>query len=332
MRYKIFSILSVFVVLLSSCWKDEEPYILPAPSEAIQQDVSFGPTYNKMIYFNVHTQDFLVRDIASWDLSFQAGEKDFHVFLNTGNLMLVHETNLTDFNATYTLVDGLEWRFDLPNGDLDSTAIGEWWNGTDGSSKKLVYVIDMGITYTQGNRYKKFQIEKADETGYWINTGDLNDANSNSSFFIPKADKRNLSHFNITTGNIITDMEPENDNWDLWFTSYNHIFHDQGPKPVPYQVRGALQNPNGVLVYEERTKSFEEIDLDYAGTVQMSSDADVVGYDWKAYDQTAGRYTVDNTVTYIIKTVSGYYYKLRFIDYYDINGLVGTPTFDIQRL
>jgi hypothetical protein len=333
MRYKIFSILVVFVVLLSSCWKDEEPFILPAAGDAIQSEVSLGPTYDKMIYFNVNTQEFVIRDFKSWDLSFQTGENEFHVFLNTGNLMLVHETNLTDFDATYSLVSGMEWRYDLPNGNLDSTAIGKWWSGADGTSKGLVYVIDMGITYTEGERYKKFQVEKADATGYTINIGDLNDNTTNRSFFIPKDDKRNLAHFNITSGTVITDLEPEKDNWDLWFTSYNHIFHDQGPEPIPYQVRGVLQNSaNGVRVYEERTKSFDEIDIDYAASLSLDDDADVIGYDWKNYDQDAGRYTVDNSITYIIKTVSGYYYKVRFIDYYDQNGLVGTPVFDLQRL
>lgn len=333
MRYRLFSILSVFVVLLSSCWKDEEPFILPAPGEAIQAEISLGPNYDKMIYFNVATQEFIVRDFKSWDLSFQAGENDFHVFLNSGNLMLVHETNLTDFDANYVLVKGMEWRYDLPSGHLDSTAIGKWWSGTDGTSKGLVYVIDMGVAFTGDERYKKFQVEKADATGYTINIGDLNDATSNRSFFIPKDDKRNLAHFNITTGTVITDLEPEKDNWDLWFTSYNHIFYDQGPDPVPYQVRGALQNAaNGVTIYEERTKSFDEIDIEYAATINLSSESDVIGYDWKSYDQDAGRYTVDNTRTYIIKTVSGYYYKLRFIDYYDTNGLRGTPVFDLQRL
>lgn len=331
MRTKLFSILGAFVVLLSSCWKDEEPFILAPPTGTTQAEISLGPTYDKMVYFNVHTQEFLIRDFKSWDLSFQAGENDFYIFLNSGNLMLVHETNLTDFDENYTLVSGQEWRFDVPSGNLDSTAIGKWWN-VDGTSKKRVYVIDMGITFTQGERYKKFQIEKADETGYWVNVGDLNDKTTNQSYFIPKSEERNLAHLSIADGKVITDIEPEKDNWDIWFTTYNHIFYDQGPNPVPYQLRGALQNPNGVLVYEERNKTFEEIDIDYAGSVQLSANADVIGYDWKDYNQTTGRYTVDNTVTYIIKTVSGYYYKLRFIDYYDSDGFVGTPVFELQRL
>lgn len=333
MRYKLFSILTVFVVLLSSCWKDEEPFILPSGAGELTSEVSLGPNYDKMVYFNVNTQEFLIRDFASWDLSFQASENDFHIFLNTGNLMRVHETNLTDFDATYAVVDGLPWSFDASSGNIDSTAIGEWWSGTDGTSKGLVYVVDMDGPYVQNVPYIKLQIEKADATGYWINVGELNDNTTNRSFFIPKSEKRNLAHFNINTGAVITDMEPEKDNWDLWFTSYNNVFYDQGPDPVPYQVRGVYQNSaNGVLIYEERTKSFDEIDIDYVGTLKLSAAADVIGYDWKDYDQAAGRYTVDNSRTYIIKTVSGYYYKLRFVDYYDNNGLVGTPIFDLQRL
>lgn len=333
MRAKVLSILSVFVVLLSSCWKGEEPFVLSAPSGGVeQQELTLGEDYDKIVYFNVNNREFLIRNLADWHLGFQAGEDELYVKMNTGNRLLIHETNLTDFTANYTIVDGMEWKYDVPSGNLDSTAIGKWWSNTNGESKKLVYVLDMGDTYTNGERYKKFQVEKADETGFWVKTGDLNDNTTNKDIFVAKDSKRNYSYLNIETNEVKTDLEPEKDNWDLLFTRYTYVFHDQGPEPIPYQVTGVLLNPNGVVAYQEDKKKFEDIDIDYALSINFSDADDVIGYDWKSFDIDAGRYTVNSSRTFIIKTISGYYYKMRFIDYYDKNGVKGTPVFDLQRL
>ncbi len=79
-------------------------------------------------------------------------------------------------------------------------------------------------------------------------------------------------------------------------------------------------------------KKFEDIDITYAMGVKLTKRADVVGYEWKSYNQGTGRYTVDITRTFIIKTISGYYYKFRFIDFYNDKGVKGAPTFEMQRL
>jgi hypothetical protein len=102
---------------------------------------------------------------------------------------------------------------------------------------------------------------------------------------------------------------------------------------MPYGLTGVLINGNGVEGWKETNKSFDDIDINYAKSVQLSTNAEAIGWDWKSYNQTSGRYTVNKTVTYIIKPVtSDYYFKLRFIDYYDDKGVKGTPTFDLQRL
>jgi len=332
MRNKILTLLSVGTLLLSSCWKDEDAYHLPPSGGAIQQELSLGADYDKIVYFNVDKRTFMVRYLADWDLGFEASANGLHVITNTGKGLLVHETNLTDINASYVVnIPGLEWRFDVPSGNKDSTAVGQWWSGADGTSKNIVYVVDMTVNYKQGERYKKIQIEKADETGFWVKTCDLNGSNV-TSYFIPKDTTRNFSYLDITTGKIQVDMEPAKDDWDLVFTRYSHIFYDQGPDPLPYLVTGVLLNSNGVQAYEERIRSFDDIDIEYATNIKFTNNANTIGYDWKYYNQTSGRYTVDNSRTYIIKTISGYYYKLRFIDYYDSNGVKGTPVFDMQRL
>ena len=54
--------------------------------------------------------------------------------------------------------------------------------------------------------------------------------------------------------------------------------------------------------------------------------------DWKEYDFDNEHYTVLPDKIYVLKTSIGYYYKLRFIDFYNSTGEKGYPTFEFLRL
>lgn len=328
MRIKVFNILLFIVITLSSCWKDEEPLVLPSPGASVQQQLTLGENYDKIIFFNVNDRQFLIRNLADWDLGFacDAGKRD--VKINAGKDIYIFERSDTNFSDPYTITPGLDWKYDVPSGNADSSAVGKWWDTVTFESRKVVYLMDFGQNFSGSSRYKKFQITKADQTGYWVRMADLN-GNNEISQFVPKDAKHNYSYLNVNTGEAKTDLEPEKDKWDIVFTRYRYIF--QNPT-IPYQVTGVLLNPNNVIAYEERNRKFEDIDLAYAMSVQLTSRADVVGYEWKTYNQNTGRYTVDLSRTYIIKTISGYYYKFRFIDFYSNTGIKGSPTFEIQRL
>ncbi|MGV3597154.1 MAG: HmuY family protein [Bacteroidota bacterium] len=333
MRIKALGILTAVLVTLSSCWKEDERFVLQPAGNVTQKQVKMGESYDKIIYFNIHTQDFMVRSLADWDFAFENTESGLHIRMNGGKGFRAHETSETDFAVGYTVVSGHEFKYDAPNGHLDSTGIGTWWSNTDGTSKSKLYIINTDPTKTSGTaHFKRFQVQKADKTGFWVKVGNLDGNIDAKTYFIPKDAKYNYSYLNIATGEVKTDLEPEKDTWDIVFTRYQHVYHDQGPEPLPYQVTGVLLNPNGVKAYEETKMKFEDITLDYALGLNYTADADVIGFDWKYYNQTSGRFTVNPNLIYIVKTVSGYYYKLRFIDFYDEKGIKGNPLFDLQRL
>ena len=70
----------------------------------------------------------------------------------------------------------------------------------------------------------------------------------------------------------------------------------------------------------------------FPNTLDFSSNRNIIGYDWKTFDIDAGYYTVNENIVYIIKNVDDFYFKLRFIDFYDDNGAKGTPTFEYKLL
>ena len=65
----------------------------------------------------------------------------------------------------------------------------------------------------------------------------------------------------------------------------------------------------------------------YADALQLpfNKNWNEIGYDWKEYDQNAGRYTIVPNRFYILKTKNGNYFKMRFVDFYDDQGRKGYP-------
>lgn len=101
---------------------------------------------------------------------------------------------------------------------------------------------------------------------------------------------------------------------------------------MPYSVVGCLTNTFNTLSIEVSDKTFEEINLEYAESLTLSNDRDVIGYDWKEFNFDSNTYEVNSEKVYIVRDNEGYFYKLRFIDFYDDLGEKGTPTFEFQRL
>lgn len=69
-----------------------------------------------------------------------------------------------------------------------------------------------------------------------------------------------------------------------------------------------------------------------AESIIFNANINNIGYSWKSYQFDVNKYVVDFEKIFIIKDQEGFYYKLRFIDFYDQGGNKGTPTFEFQRL
>jgi hypothetical protein len=70
---------------------------------------------------------------------------------------------------------------------------------------------------------------------------------------------------------------------------------------------------------------FQQIDLAYAEQVKFTSVLDEIGYDWKAYDQNASRYAIVPKQNYLLRTKDGHIFKMRFLDFYNDQGVKGFP-------
>ena len=314
---KIF--LMILLPVLAGCFKKEIPVEKPVSGAATSQ-VEMGGNYANQIYYDLETNSIIRKNNReAWDLAFEAGENGFHVLLNESRIMAAAVSGETDITAL-TSDAGLTYTWDYQTGDLDSTALAGWQSGH-------VYVIDLGTALTGGSLgKKKLKILSVNATEYHLQFADLN-STSFHTVTIPKSSTAGFTYFSMTGSGELKDIEPPKETWDLLFTAYCHVFDSH----TPYSVVGVLSNRFGVKV-QEVAVPFDQ--MTYAAIVESAFEnrINVIGYDWKTYDFDNGTYVVSSNRTFIVKTVSGRYYKLRFVDYYDENSIKGAPKFELQEL
>lgn len=314
------ALLIALIPVLGACFKKEIPVEKPT-SGAITAQIELGADYANQIYYDLETNSIIRQNNREiWDLAFEAGDNGFHILLNESRIMSAALSNETDI-AALTSDAGLTYHWDFHTGNLDSTAIGDW------QSSGKVYVIDLGTSLTGSNLgKKKLKVLSVSNTEYQIEFADLN-STSIQTFTIPKSTTAGFTYFSMTGSGSLKDIEPDKGSWDLIFTAYCHVFDEH----TPYSVVGVLSNRFGVKVQEV---SIPFADLKYADIVESDFEerVNVIGYDWKTYDFDNGTYVVNSNRTFIVKTVLGRYYKMRFVDYYDENGIKGAPKFELQEL
>jgi hypothetical protein len=87
-----------------------------------------------------------------------------------------------------------------------------------------------------------------------------------------------------------------------------------------------------VLAARDTIHDFMDINAENIAGLEFTTRADVIGYEWKDYNFDMGVYTIVPDMNYVIRDRDGYFYKLRFVDFYSDEGVKGFPTFEFVRL
>lgn len=308
--------------LVVSCMKEELPVPPRETGDLETVAISMEDDYKWQVYYDLETNQVIGQNLkTAWDLGFTCCSEEGRVVINGSKAMFVYPTGLSDYSAILDTVGyTANKRYDEPSGNLDSLALNDW-------NSAQVYIIDRGYAPdgTQQGFYK-LQIHDANSTSFQISYGPLNSSTA-QQYSIPRNADYNYTFFNLQTGSIV-DVEPPKEDWDLVFTQYLHVFKD--PQPVPYLVTGCMLNRYETTALKTKNFTFDEVDLDIAQSVELVNNLNEIGYNWKRFVN--GSYELDIDAVYIVKDQHGYYYKLRFIDFYDEQGIKGTPTFEVQAL
>jgi hypothetical protein len=221
----------------------------------------------------------------------------------------------------------VQWYFDNPNGDPDSSAFPRAFvkNGAQWEVNDYTYVIDLGDKIKDSTRYVQLKFNGCKPGQSY----DFEYKNLESNGFLRKQTiavnrDKNFVYYQFLEHRIVDNEPFNNDQWDILFTTYKESVPDANGVPYPYVIRGVLINPKKVLVAQLDKVDFNAINKAYASAVVYGKKQDEIGYDWKQYDQTAERYTMAPNRLYLLKTPDALI-KMKFVDFYDDQGRKGYP-------
>ncbi len=323
-------------LLMSSCFKEDQPITPHTPGNFIADTVPLTDSYKYMVYYNLYDSAIeSSNDRTVWDLGFESSPSGWRVILNTSCFMKTTYIAGQTFGAPVDTT-GATWLFNPSDGSADSVAVGRWFtaNGNDTIGDNRLILIDRGVDVNGNPRgFNQLVMDSLVNGTYFFRLAALNGSNP-KSYTINKNNDVNHALFSISNPSTkIT--EPDNNSWDLLFTQYTTLLFTDVGDPYPYLVTGVLLNPKLTLVARDSITPFKDIDFDMAQSMDFTRQADKIGYDWKVYDFDEGTYTVNSALTYIIRDNKGFFYKLRFVGFYKFvkNRLQkGYPSFEYQKL
>lgn len=316
-------------ILLHSCEKEEPPVVLPPkPADVKLLGVDMGADYHNQIFLNLQTGQVTTVDYHSWDLAFDASRDGEDIFENGGKNITIANTGYTQFQKNQPMQQ-LRFKWDEACGMSDSLVLKNCKQGSQMTD--TVYVINRG----PGRELFQFKIALITDDEYILDFSDM--ANTYTKrIHIAKDKNKATVYFSFDNGGTYLNFEPAQTDWHICFLRYRWIYYEFNP-PLPYIVSGVFINNHFVTAAVDSSMSFYDITKPNTARLYFKSQRDVIGFDWKSPDLgnlSNVKYTIRKQVTYFIKesVVSGRLYKLRFLDYYNAQGIKGSPQFEVQAL
>ena len=325
------SFILFMLIMLQSCFKEEELIPPHEQGDLVEGQVTLGSFYENQAYFDLGSnREISNSSILEWDLSFESSTGGWTIRLNSAKFMLAGNSRDTIFSAELH-ADDLEMKFDPSDGNPDSTAMADCFVVGDDTTwpTRFVYLVDRGSD-SQGNSLgqKKVQVDMLGED--FLLRYSNPDNSGDTTVLILRDPARDLVFYSFENG--LIDIAPLPDQYSLLFTRYTTMLVTDEGEDYPYLVVGVLLNPNGVNAVRDTIHDFLDMEIGDVAELVFSPRADVIGYDWKYYNFDAGVYTIEPDMNYVIRDRDGYYYKLRFVDFYSDEGVKGYPTFEFVRL
>lgn len=319
---------SAFAIFLSSCEKEEKPVVLPPkPADVKLLSVDMGKEYTNQIFLNIDNGQSTIIDNRSWDLAFDASASGISIYQNSGINVLTANSGTTEFKPQ-TNLKSVVWQWDEASGHKDSLALKNCIPSI-GNPSDSVYFIRMGSTYYQ------FRIKSVTLLEYVIEVSDLENTWTKETI-ISKDPTKTQVYFSFANGGKYMNIEPSKDNWHICFLRYRWIYYEFNP-PLLYLISGVFINPEMVTAVKDSVLDFYSITQQDCAAKTLLSKRDVIGFDWKSPDlsNTSNvKYTIRKDYYYFIKenSPSERLFKLRFLDFYNDQGVKGTPKFEVQLL
>ena len=321
----------IATAFFTACEKPEKLYPQPKTSLGVQSQIfAMGENYANQLWFDFATQKTETNAFGIWHMGFSCDPSQPRVSINGGisaSFGVARFAGSSFGKITADSIKKVQWHFDNPNGDPDSSAFPLAFvkNGTQWEVNDYTYVIDLGDKIKDSTRYVQLKFNGCKPGQSY----DFGYKNLEPNGFLRKQTitvnrDKNFVYYQFLAHRIVDNEPFNNDQWDILFTTYKESVPDANGVPYPYVIRGVLINSKKVSVAQLDKVDFNTIDKAYASAVVDSKKQDEIGYDWKQYDQTAERYTMVPNRVYLIKTTDAII-KMKFVDFYNDQGVKGYP-------
>lgn len=321
--------ISCLALLLHSCEKEELPVTLPPkPADVKLMGVDMGKDYVNQIFVNLQTGTTTTVPYQSWDLAFDATTDGKDIFQNGGKDIRIANSGHTQFQRNQPMPE-LKFKWDESCGQSDSLVLKNCMRY--GKPTDTVYVINRGT----GKELFQFKIISITDNEYVLDYSDM--ANTYVKRIHILKDKTKASvYFSFDNGGTYLNFEPAVTDWHICFLRYRWIYYEFNP-PLPYLVTGVFINNKFMTAAVDSSITFYNITKNETSGLHFSAQRDVIGFDWKSPDLgnlSNVKYTIRKNVTYLLKQNDSPHqlFKMRFLDFYNTQGVKGSPQFELQQL
>ncbi len=322
-------------MLFTACFKEECPR---DENSNASVSIKLGEDYGDQIFYNLATQKIVSQNKwAIWDLAFYAQDNDFYIKLNYAANMKAYDTGLK-FEDVHSLQENWTSKVDLATGERSKIALNfekDFERNDTVYYKNKAVILFLGAD-ALGNElgYKKIQLLYTYQNYYAIKFANLDDTDTYQST-IEKDVTLNYVYFSFKNKGEVVNVEPDKSTWDILFSRSTDITIslDNVDTIFDYSVVSVLLNPFSSQAYLEKDITYEDQNLSNIKNEAFTSQLNIIGYDWKAFDLGNNVYSARTDQIYIVKDINDYYYKFKFLSFYDPDSnLKGTISFDYEIL
>ncbi len=348
--------LSFALLALASCSKDDETTPVAensASAGAIKQPLVGGANQPNQVFLDLSTETSTPVNRASWDFGFASGS-DFRVSINGAVKMAVKKLATTDMSITQTSDASVavgagtnpasNGYCDNPTGILAGagagigTAIAEV-SATDADNK--VYLVNLGFAVStttpnvgsvsidgDARGWKKVRFLR-NGNGYKIQYADLT-STTYTEKTIAKDSEFNFTFFSIASGTTVA-VEPQKAKWDVCFTTFTNYLNAGTEVTYGYSDFITTNMKGGTKVYQVLSSEFTydafvKANIVEANFLTSATDQRIIGSNWRNGGGPSTLPSVKTDRFYVIKDVTGNYYKIKFLAMTNDAGVRGNPT------
>jgi len=296
----------ILLVGLAGCFEKDIP-VEPKPRLSKTRFLDAGETKQLVNYYSFKEDTILAQiDPMTWDIGYRNGILFFNGF---------RSMQAAPFKS--------EWKDvkDTSGLNFDYLTVGYPDNMWQLNANQN-YVLEFG--YDQ--EYKSLGLYK-----FFFSETDID-----IIFRISKIDGKDEREIALSKGDFHYSFLAENytevpfeEEYDMALGKYTDfvIFPDEQSN---YLVYGALL---GNTMARELRVPYEDVGSSSLDTLDFDHRLrTTIGWDWKYYSLSDGAYSLREDMTFVLKTDEEFYYKLRFVDFYNQDGISGHPTLEYTLL